>query len=881
MTKVNVIEMVKAEGLVEAGAIRLFLMENRKATIASIQEALVELGVALPKGRHKKIVYADLLARAIEMADLLDEDNLCKECEEAEAVDYGLCDACYDKVNKEAGVTPSPAVDTRTPVQASAAGESPVAEENINENNIAMEESEMEEKIIKEFSLVGVLNNGGLTEEQLQANLRMLDKSKVTQGSSIDYNKENGVHINPSLIEMLEKVETAKDDYLRRIGEYAITVESIIFYPTEEEMEEAGWTRSEIRRAVRNNQVAHEDQYGRKFIGEVTVRIPEDYMLVKIFNRKKVNSKGRLGAPDWIPFHGVDENGEFHAYDLNAVGGYNMFQNRKLVPGEGLLTLPIREGEDGKPFVRLPVAFNDYTNGYDGLFRTADIRYAKSKDATRKDEPLFLEDNNNSFNAKLSAFIQLFTEEFVQFNPQNNYSINKASCVNMIRFQMKDGVSDDLETSVKSRVILEQPDITQLAQVGSHQPQAYCPVRDIWLDMEAVDKLNAAERLDGQPEGVDADGNVRYPRFDEVVIDGYILKRREVREEAIKKICGACPFNCMNAPKREEKVSQEKAELREKLGLTGADDVYVDRYYKEYPTASKQAIQTLVEEGGVEKWVVASPGEVENPLNVRVKGADIAIYGSDDVLGLINPDFVAPMEAVDERLQDVMNKIDFIFYAARNLAKLTEEQVEYVFELADNKPEDLTARESGRWDAAVRMLAQAIVWAQEREEMENIPAFARKFFAGYQEGLVQIHVHKILGEIKERSHQGSFGFGQGYEDLTAPELVRYLDVEALDYVFDVIVDGVSYCVVYDKDEPLFYEDGERIEYTDEDVALVADALQEMLQQQLTRNFVAYANGDYRDVSLLAGIRRAEKPAEELENLKACKEVKDYLASLMK
>jgi hypothetical protein len=806
-TTVNAIEMVKAAGVTAVGEIRLFLMETRAITIDVMKAALVENGYGVPTGRPKKIEVADLLARAV--VDMAMDEEIAEELMAEE-------------------------IETTIP---SAAGETPVAEENNNKEESAM----TVKKTLQE-----------ITNEK---NMKALENSPMLRklGTSMMDVKGHAAYENPAIGEMLAKVHAAKDRYLENIGELAVTIEDIEFYPTEQELVEEGFTRHQIRKMIKDRKVVRElpkplaSGSIMRFIGEVTVRMPEGYAQIKKWNPNKPNSKGKLGAPEWIDFVG---------YDLNLVKRpFNM--RRPLAEGTGLVVLSIFEFEDVDGVVSLPQVSLPTEKGSDGtrypIFQTADVRYAKSKDAEEADMPLYLQDNNESFNAQVTAFLQMFTNEFMQADPKNHHGFKKTSCVNMVRFQTRDGVMDDEHmASKKSRVILEQPDVMQLAQVGSEQPNTYCTVLDKFLDLEAVEILNEAEKMErAGAEGRDEDGEVRFQRHDEIMVAGKLMKRNTVRESIIEKNCAACPFYCGNSPKAESQVSKEKAENKEKGG-----NGFVSAFYRERPKAKAQAVQTLVKENGKSKWVTKFPyellGKVEDIMAIRVKGAGMTVYGSDAVMELIDPEYVVPVEEFDARHATVMKQINQIFYAAFNLDKLSESQAELVFELADNKPEGLTDNESERWDNAVHWLTQSLGWAQEREAAKNIAPFTTKFFAGVREGAVELHIEDIMGDTLYRAETNQLGWGLGYDDLFAAEFVRYLDEVAIDYVYEVIMNGTEYAVVGG---------------TDKDKELASGALQEMLQRELNWTWVR-------------GVRRDADQAAALAELKVSDEVKGYIAQVI-
>jgi hypothetical protein len=836
-TTTTAIEMVINAGVTTAEEIFYFVMnKNNGITVPMLEEGLVEMMVAFKK-KDTKEVKANFFARALEM-DIEEYTpatcNNCKTVLGEEVFENVLCGPCYESIM------------ATHPSNQSAAVETTVAE-------------------VKQIEEEVLMTKEGISKQQLAVNAAMLNKSKVTQGSSLDMLKGHTAYENPAVIDMLAKVNAAKDKYVRNVGENGVTVEVIDFYP---ERKEASRVQLKNRQFIREFDTANGGLV--RILGEVTVRMPEGYAQIKVWNKNKVNSKGKLGAPEFIDFVG---------YDINlAKRQFNM--RRPLATGSGLVVLSIIEFVDADGVVS-PLSVSLPTEkGKDGtryhIFQTNDARFVKTKNAEYVDEPLYVRDNNDQFNAAVTAFVQLYVSEFMQANPRNHHGFSKSECVNKVRFQTKDGVMDDEHmVSKKSRTILEQPDVMQLAQAGSEQPNTYCMVKDEWLDLEAVEILNEAETMERQGAmGRDEDGEERYQRHDEITIAGKLVKRQEVRKMAIEKKCAACPFYCGNSAKSESQVAKERTDARE----AGKSD-YVNSFFREKPKAKAQAVQTLVTVSNKDAWVTAYPyellGKVDDIKAVRVKSAGMTVYGSDEVMANMDPEYVVPVEAFDARHANVMKDINRIFWAAFNLDKLSESQAELIFELADSKPEDLTEKESAKWDNAVHWLTQALGWAAEREAARNIAPFTQKFFAGIAPRttikvdtdllindketfltrpakVVELHVEDIMGDTLYRAENDMLGWGLGYDDLNAAEFVRYLDEVAIDYVYDVILNGTTYAIVGGEDK---------------DKELASGALQEMLQRELNYTWVR-------------GVRRDANQSAALAELKVSKEAKDYIATVV-
>ena len=720
----------------------------------------------------------------------------------------------------------------------SATDESSVAEVEVvstksNQNN-SEEEVTMTNVIKANTTKAGIVVNTGNTGKALPAPSETLN----TLGLA-----ETHGHANAAIDAMIEKVTTAKDKYFKNIGEYEVEVVGITFYPEKSEA-----TNQEIR----DRKVVTTNQFGQTFLGEVSVRVPAGYAQIRLWDAKAPNNKGGLGAMVWTDF--VDA-------DLNVVGR-KFDARRALAEGTGIITLPIKEGKDGRPFVNLPVQADRKVEGrFWPVFQTADVRFAKTKDAVVQDQPMYLPTNNDWFNAQVTAFIQLFTNEFEQANVKNRHDFNAScrTCAHAIVLGTKDGVTDDMDMeSKKSRMVLEQPDVMQLAQVGPEQPSVVCGIDGQFKDIDAILFINKATQED-RVEYQDENGNWRRQAADEIMVAGKPVKVADYRANATKATCMNCPFYTGNAPKSEAQVAKEKVEARE----AGKTD-YVSPFYRTRPMTNRQAVQTQVEVGKDVQWVTAFPGEVIDSVDdiksVRVKSAGLTVTGSPEVVSYMDPEFVAETEEFDARHAEVMNQINQIFYAAFNFDKLTENQADIIFDLVDNKPEGLTSYEDTKWDNATFWFGQSLVWAQERAEARNIAPFATKFFTEYKEGAEELTVEMVMGDAIYRNEQGSFGYGLGYADLNAEEFVRHLDENVLNYVYDVIVSGKEFYITVGNEESF-------VNGTQADVELAAQALQIKLQREINSTWIY-------------GARRAENPAEAIAEFRINDDVKAYVKSIV-
>jgi hypothetical protein len=811
-TTATVIEMVIASGVNTAAEIEAFVTGLGRNVTIGMLDEALTELTVAHTTRQTKAVKINLFARALEM----DMDEL---------------------------------------VEDSATGETLVAETKQEEEVQTMTEQEM----INYRNKKALENSNHLSK----GDVRMNTKTRIAGLSN-------------EVQAMIDSANASKDEYFRSIGDFGVRVENIWFYAEKEEA-----TREEIRnrKIVRRSAGvnANGTAWEQTIIGEVTVRIPKDYMQIKFFNRKLPNpNTGRMGMVEWLDMNGYDAEGNRVAYDADFTKPRN--NSRKPAEGKGFLVLPIKLGKDNKPKVNLPMDADKNGGAPWPVFKTADVRYINSKNATRKDESMFVADNNAWFNAQVTAYIQVFTGEFAQQDYRNIHAINKlcTTCAHSVRLFQRDEVNGDLDTSRKSRAVLNPLSILELAQVGGNLPSVVCGLSQKFVDVEATLELNEAEQFE-KTDYRDADGRIRYVGHNQVLIKGEAINKFDFRAQGTKGIAEDCGHYHGNTPKSEGKVAAERTTLREQ----GKSD-YVSPFYKELPQVERQFIQTLTVVEGKKIWVPKFPGEVEKPLAVRVKSAGLTVYGAPHVFKYADKGFIAPMVEEDTRHNEVMAQINQIFFAAFNMWKLTEEQAEAVFELADNKPEGMTAHEDAKWDVAVYWLAQAIVRAQEREEARKFPAIAPFFFSTkdvklaveQEDGSVveapahleEIDVEWVMGETMSREDE--IGYGLGYKDLMATEFTRYLNDRAMDYVYRVIENGERFVIVAG-------EEGDA-----KDVELATGALQQMLQIELTNNYYVFADGSRRDASLVSNIKKEADPKEALEVLNACEEVKAYIAELL-
>lgn len=688
---------------------------------------------------------------------------------------------------------------------------------------------------------------------------------------------------NASLLDMLAKVNAAKDRYFARVGEHQVVLESIAFYP---ETGEASYEEKRAKKVIRTNKLASGTDM--HILGEVVVTLPAGFAQIKRWDKNAVNSKGTLGAPVFVDFNGYDLDTTKERYNMRA--GLAEGDNRialsivEFVSPDGTtdglqVSLPREKGKDGR---------------YWPIFKTNDIRMVKTSNAEELDQPLYTEDINEQFNAQVTAMVRLYAGEHTVANPDNNNSYDQTWCVNMVRFNTKDGVMDDLEmASRKSRYILEQPDTMQSSTVGSEQPQRYCTIKNDWIDMEAVTILNDAEKQE-PTYGIDTTtGETRFQSSKEIIWNGELVEKNTVRDEITAKNCSTCPFFCGNTPRDEKKVAAEKVALRE----SGASD-YVNAFYRDRANAKAQAVEVLVgDEEKANEWVLAAPGELEEGVihDLRVKSAALSVYASPEVLENMTLDYVPPVEAFDAVSADFNKKIDWIFSAAFRSKDMTEEQLTKVASL--EKPENMTPYQTKRWDTAMEWYEKSKQWAVEREAQGQTLPYYQHFFTGVQAdrrvyfehfevngkapfitrpaAMVELHIDDIMAEKLEKASHSDFntmgdlmdieGDDSGqynarrndyihavYDDLTNAEFVRHLDDNARNYVDDVIENNTYYTIVGGSER---------------DKALAAGALQELLQNEMQWTW-------------LKGVRRDENPLEALIQAQISEEAKAYIVEVL-
>jgi hypothetical protein len=640
-------------------------------------------------------------------------------------------------------------------------------------------------------------------KEVLERNAKALEKSPILKKSANTIHVSDHGYVNPAIKAMEDYLLTAAHKYNRALGEYAVIVEGI------------EWFGPRDRR----------NRYGR--IGAVTIRMPRGYASISQWEKEEGAEKGKFV---WYDFADFD-------YDQTA-------RNQRFLPlveGSGRLTLAIKEdGFENGLFIRMPKSAGKEEGTFFDIIKTSDIRWGAPHS-----------DNNRNLEAALSAFVRVFTSEFVKGNPKNRHDLSP-SCLTCRYAQIlstKDGVNDDLEHD-KSNRVLQQNDIPTLVAWGERTPVVYCPVFNQMKDFDMILDANKADAQELEMVWDSELGQERYLRKGELYIDGRIIKSEDLRYEATKEAAEECDHYHGNVHKGEKRAAADRI-------ATG--NPYLSAYWTDRAEVNRQVVQTLINGS----WVNHFPGQVEEPEAFRVVGlGGVSIYGTADVMAAANGEFVPGREEFDAVRADLMNKVNQIFYAAFNFGKLSGAQADMVFTMAANKPEIEDKLISRKWDSAMNYLAQTVTRITEGEKIKARPTFAVRFIEGAKpagaEG-VEINTSLLLDETQWRDEKGLLqtdfaGNSLGYKDLVVnpKEAVKFLDeVAAEDLVWDVLLDDTTY---YVKSK------------SPKDKAIVVGALQEVLQRRVD-NF-------------LYDVRREENPGHALANFKVSETVKEYISAVL-
>lgn len=606
---------------------------------------------------------------------------------------------------------------------------------------------------------------------------------------------------NPAIKDMEDYLLSAADRYNRKLGRYNVVVEGIEFF-------DKGDRRY---------------NWGR--IGAMTIRIPRGYATISQWDQE---------ARKFV-WH------DFADFDYDQFARNNRFN--PLNAGSGLLTMAIKDVEfEGGLYVRMPMSAGKEDGTFFPVLKTADIRFG-----------LPHSENNRNLEAAMSAFLRVFTSEFVVGNPLNRYNI-KPGCLTCRYAQVlgtQDGVNDDLESTNSSRV-LQQNDIPTLVGWGQRTPIVHCTVFNEFKDFDGILAANKADANDMTSTTVyDVEaGEDRYLRKGELFVDGKIIKSEDLRLEVTREDAEECDHYHGNVAKGEKRAAKDRID---------SANPYSSAYWTDRAEVNRQVVQTKVNGD----WVNAFPGEVEDPEEYRVMGlGGVMVSGTADVMAAANGEFVPERQEYDAVRGELLKKVDQIFFAAFNFKKLTDEQAEMVLTMAANRPDIDDKYVLGRWDAGCEYLAQTMIRIAENDQVAERPSFAIRFIEGAKpkgEQGKNISVDDLLDETKWKDENGLLqadfgGNSLGYKDLAEnpKEAIKFLDeVMSEDLVWDVLLEDTTY-----------YVTGR----SPKEKKIVAGALQAILERHVT--------------SFLYDIRREEEPMHALANFEVSDAVKMYVTAVL-
>lgn len=408
------------------------------------------------------------------------------------------------------------------------------------------------------------------------------------------------------------------------------------------------------------------DNFNR--VGAVTIKLPVGYADVRFYDRVQRQSY-------WYDF-----------CDFSM----NQFQpSFNPADGNGELKLAIKEGKDGQLYVTLPKS--EYNGEYYDRIKCRDIRFGMAHS-----------DNNRSLEAAVTAFIRFFAQEFVQANPKNRHGIEEhcGGCKFNMYVPGYDGMDNEAEGYKNT---LNTSDTIEMVQWGEEIPRRYCMVNRELVDLEVVKEINELLANDIN-EYYDAEGVLRYKRPNEIVVAGKAVNRYSLLKEGTMDRCAGCAFYHNNQAKTEKQIAKEKSE--------GAE--YVSKYWSEDARPERMPIQTLITAGKGKEWVTSVPGEIDAEVHdVRVYGiGGVCVYPSDEVFNAMIDGGVLDFIPMTEEEQVVETRgakiINIIHHTCNNYANVSEDTLNQVMDLIDNKPQGLSNRMEKRWEKAVARLADTI-----------------------------------------------------------------------------------------------------------------------------------------------------------------------------
>lgn len=546
-----------------------------------------------------------------------------------------------------------------------------------------------------------------------------------------------------------------------------------------------------------------------RILGTVLITVVGGELEVKVRNYE-------LNTWEWKPVSSF----------LDTTKRFDAFSRRRETGNDGIVTILMSMtefiGEDGK------------SSGIQVFFPST-----KSKTGVRYDNFRMLGNKGmDLLEAPVNAYLQYYSGEFKQANPLNNNSFDKSNCANKVYLGTVDGVSADLEDA-KSTSVFEQASIMELAEHGSRRPANYCTVKGGFLDTEAIVKLNEFDALDkeGGLYGFDSvTGEERFLRHGEV-LDGNITTPAEMVKRTIEDKCASCPFYCGQGVKTSSAVNKEKL---------NSDGGYVSPFYRSKFKASGQALLVQVSTG---EWVLADPYETEDAINIKMANRHVEVVGSDDVVANID---VLPLQTEEEdvKANEIDKKISFVFYAAFNMQKLSDEQAQIVSDIIDEMEElGMNKYQTARFENALYWLEQASGWEEQKEEFASIEGVGDYFFTEPVEGSLEIALEDVASSVIFKVESNTTPYDLGYGDYSPKDFVGQLDESVENIIFDILLVG------------------EKVHVTGEHELkeLVVAALNHKLTEEVRW-------------TLLNGVRRSANPKAALEGLTIAQVFKDYIAA---